>query len=226
MQELRFNPFHQIHQALRALLYHASISVQHTDFTQSQETEKTLALLEQVVAFFEGHAHTEDTLVFPMIAAVAPEVVADFEAQHEEDHRLGEELVAAIHACRQEGSTAEKFKAGRKLQRALNAFTAFNLNHMNLEETVVLDIIHAHYSDAQLFAKEAEIVASLSPEKKAFAGYWMLKGLSTPEIIGWFGKIKAHAPSFVLDEHLQLAESALTNEKLKAVQNAMATSLA
>ena len=226
MQELRFNPFHQIHQALRALLYHASLSVQHTYFTQPQEAGKTLALLEQVVAFFEGHADTEDTLVFPMIAAVAPEVVADFEAQHKEDHRLGEALVHAIQACRQEGTAAEKIMAGRKLQRALNAFTAFNLNHMNLEETEVLDIIHANYSDAQLFAKEAEIVASLSPEKKAFSGYWMLKGLSTPEIIGWFQKIKTHAPSFVLDEHLQLAENALTDEKLKAVQHAMATSLA
>ncbi|MES2003637.1 MAG: hemerythrin domain-containing protein [Bacteroidota bacterium] len=221
MQTLRFNLFHQIHQALRALLYHASITVQHTDFTQAEQSQKTITMLEQLVAFFEGHAHTEDTLVFPMLAAIAPEVIANFEAQHEEDHRLGDELVNSIALCKDAATAVEQIMAGTKLQRALNAFTAFNLTHMNQEETIVLDLIHAHYTDAQLFEKEMEIVASLSPEKKAFSAYWMLKGLAVHEIIDWYEKIRTNAPSFVFDEHMQLAENALSAEKLREVQQAL-----
>lgn len=225
METVRFNPFHQVHQALRALLYHASITVQHTDFTQVAQATKTITLLEELVNFFEAHAHKEDTQVFPLIAAAAPELVADFEAQHEKDHELGEELVDALHDCRNAVADLEKKLAGRKLQRALNAFTAFNLTHMNAEETVVLDVLHREYTDAQLLEREQQIVASLTPAEKAFSGYWMLKGLALNEIIDWYKKIQAATPPFVFDEFMQLAENALSTEKLKTLQQSLNFSL-
>lgn len=225
METLRFNPFHQVHQALRALLYHASITVQHTDFTQEAQSGKTITLLEELVNFFEAHAHKEDTQVFPLIAKAAPELVADFEVQHEKDHELGEELVDAIHDCRNAVSDREKKLAGKKLQRALNAFTAFNLTHMNAEETVILDVLHREYTDVQLLEREQQIVASLTPAEKAFSGYWMLKGLALNEIIDWYKKIQATAPQFVFDEFMQLAENALSVEKLKTLQQSLNFSL-
>jgi len=225
METLRFNPFHQVHQALRALLYHASITVQHTDFTQEAQSGKIITLLEELVNFFEAHAHKEDTQVFPLIAKAAPELVADFEAQHEKDHELGEELVDAIHDCRNAVSDREKKLAGKKLQRALNAFTAFNLTHMNAEETVILDVLHREYTDVQLLEREQQIVASLTPAEKAFSGYWMLKGLALNEIIDWYKKIQATAPQFVFDEFMQLAENALSVEKLKTLQQSLNFSL-
>lgn len=226
METVRFNPFHQVHQALRALLYHASITVQHTDFTQEAQAGKTITLIEELVNFFEAHAHKEDTQVFPLIAAAAPELVADFEAQHEKDHELGEELVDALHDCRNAVADLEKKLAGKKLQRALNAFTAFNLTHMNAEETVVLDVLHREYTDEQLLEREQQIVASLTPAEKAFSGFWMLKGLAMNEIIDWYKKIQAAAPPFVFDEFMQLAEKALSTEKLKTLQQSLNFSLA
>lgn len=226
METVRFNPFHQVHQALRALLYHASITVQHTDFTQQAQAGKTITLIEELVNFFEAHAHKEDTQVFPLIAAAAPELVADFEAQHEKDHELGEELVDALHDCRNAVADLEKKLAGKKLQRALNAFTAFNLTHMNAEETVVLDVLHREYTDEQLLEREQQIVASLTPAEKAFSGFWMLKGLAMNEIIDWYKKIQAAAPPFVFDEFMQLAEKALSTEKLKTLQQSLNFSLA
>ncbi len=226
MNTLRFNPFYQIHQALRAFLYHASITVQHTDFLKPEQVQKTIAMLEQLVVFFEGHAHTEDSFVFPMIAEVAPDIVIDFEQQHEEDHTLGEALIFGIKKCKVAETESEMILAGKQLQFALHAFTAFNLTHMNQEETVVLDIIHRHYTDAQIHAKEMEIVASLSAEKKALSGYWMLKGLAIQEIVSWYQKIQATAPSFVFDEYMQLAERALSAEKLRLLQKALPLSFA
>ncbi len=226
MKELRFNPFHQIHQALRALMYHVSVTTQHTDFTDEAQAEKTLSLTESMVHFFEGHANTEDSLVFPMLAESSPRLIAYFEEQHVKDHELGEELTKAIRECREARTPVEKTLAGQGLQRAIGGFVAFNLTHMNLEETMVLPALWDQYTDEQLHSKEAEIVASLSPEKKAFSGYWMLKGLATHEIIGWFTSIRANAPSFVFDEFVQLAERALPADKLRAVQKALGLSLA
>lgn len=225
MKTLRFNPFHQVHQALRALLYHASITVQHTDFTQPEQVNKVINLMEELIAFFEAHAHKEDHLLFPMIAKSAPELVADFEAQHVKDHELGQDLENAITQCRTADSDSGKILSSRHLQRALNAFTAFNLTHMNAEETVILDVLHREYTDVQLLEREQQIVASLTPAEKAFSGYWMLKGLALNEIIDWYKKIQATAPQFVFDEFMQLAENALSVEKLKTLQQSLNFSL-
>ncbi len=226
MTALRFNPFHQIHQALRALMYHVSITTQHTDFTQAEQMEKTLSLTEEMVHFFDGHANTEDSLVFPMLAEHSPRLIVYFEEQHVKDHELGEELMKAIRDCREVTTPIEKILAGQCLQKAIGGFVAFNLTHMNLEETLVSPALWEQYTDEQLRAKEAEIVASLSPEKKALSGYWMLKGLATHEIISWFKSIRANAPSFVFDEFVQLAERALPADKLRAVQKALGLSFA
>lgn len=222
---MRMNVFHQIHQALRALLYHVSITAQHTDFTQPEQTDKTVGLIREMVNFFEGHAHTEDSLVFPMIAAYAPEVVADFEKQHVTDHALGEEVKQSLEECSNATSNESRIQAGIRVQRAINAFTAFNLTHMGKEETEVLPLIHKYYSDEQLLEKEKEIVQSLSEEKKAFSGYWMLKGLAMHEIIHWFQQIQAAAPSFVLDQYLQLAERALSGDKFKKLQESLVVAI-
>lgn len=214
----RFNAFHQIHQALRALLYHTGITLQQTNFFIPEQEQKTIALVKQVIAFFETHAHTEDRLVFPMIAAVAPELVADFEAQHVEDHQLGEALNTAVNAVEIAKDPATKVAAGYALQHAFRAFMAFNLIHMAKEEQEVLPVIHAHYTDEDLLRKEAEIVASQSPEKMQFAAYWMLKGLNASEIVHWYTKIQQHAPAPVFAEFMQLAETALSDDKLRIVQ--------
>jgi iron-sulfur cluster repair protein YtfE (RIC family) len=217
----RFNPFHQIHQALRALLYHTGITLQQTDFAVADQEQKTIALVQQVIAFFEAHAHTEDTLVFPLINDAAPALVADFEAQHVEDHRLGQELADALHAVAAAENAAAKTAAGYALQHAFRAFMAFNITHMAAEEQVVLPVIHQHHTDADLLQREAEIVASLSPEKLQFSAYWMLKGLNAAEIAQWYAKIRQHAPEPVFAEFMQLAETALPDDKLKQLQDAL-----
>jgi hemerythrin-like domain-containing protein len=210
MQQLiRFNPFHQVHQGLRALLYHASLTVQHTDFCNTYHTGATLSLLEDLIDIFEGHAHAEDSLLFPWISGHAPHVVEHFEQQHEADHQLGQALFHAMEQTSKAESSVEKISAGIKLQQALGEFTAFNLTHMNQEETVVLPIIWQHYNDEEILVKQMGITNSFSQEKKERMGYWMLKGMNEQEIVSWYESIQKNAPAPVFNRFMQLAAAAL-----------------
>jgi len=191
------------------LLYHTALTLQHTDFTNDEQNGQVISLLEEVVLLFEGHAHTEDTIVFPMLNGVAPELVAEFEKQHVRDHQLGEELERAIDQLKTAGSDVEKNGAGIQLQLAFTEFLAFNLSHMNGEETIINEKLWAHYTDAELMAIPQKVVANVSPEKNAKYGYWMLKGLSQNEIIGWYSEMEKAAPPFVRAQMLALAERAL-----------------
>lgn len=222
METPRYNIFHQVHQGLRALLYHASLQVQQTDFNEQDAADETLDLIDEVIFLYEGHAHTEDTMVFPLIANHAPDVVADFEKQHHKDHILGAHLADSVKACRNATSPEARVAAGIALQFSLAEFTAFNLSHMNMEEAIVKKIICDHYTDEQLHALTGQIVAQIPPDKNARYSYWMLKGLTTAEIIGWFQAIRAQAPPFVFDQMMGLATSALDAKTLARVQDAFA----
>jgi iron-sulfur cluster repair protein YtfE (RIC family) len=206
---MRFNPFHQVHQGLRALLYHASLAVQHTDFGNVYHTGATLSLLEELIDLFEAHAHTEDTMVFPWVKEQAPNLVTHFEQQHEKDHDLAQELFQSMERCRKAGDGVEKLAAGRKVQQSLGEFVAFNLTHMNQEETIVLPVIRQYYTDEEILAKHLAIMNSFSQEKKERMGYWMLKGLSEREIIAWYESIQKNAPAPVFNRFMQLAAAAL-----------------
>ncbi len=218
---LRYNPFHQIHQGLRAMLYQCSLQVQHTNFADDAQAVETISLLKELIWLFEGHAHTEDTKVFTLIQDKAPEVITDFEKQHDKDHMLAAHLQSCIEQYELAGKTSDKLFAGRQIQFSLAEFTAFNLSHMNMEEVIIKEILFQHYTDEQLHLLTAEIVASLPPEKNTRYCYWMLKGLAIHEIISWYEIIRSTAPSFVFDQMLGLAESALDAHAFSVLQQSL-----
>lgn len=223
MEPIRFNPFNQVHKGLRALLYHTALSLQHTDFTNEEETNEVITKVEEVLSLFEGHAHIEDTMVFPLLNQVAPQIVTEFEQQHVRDHELGYELEQALDAVLAAGQGTKKIKAGFHLQLIFAEFTAFNLSHMNQEETIVKEELWKNFSDEELLALSHKIVATIPPDKNARYSFWMLKGLSMVEIIPWYKSMKAGAPSFVFDQMMGLAESALSETKFHLLQGAVET---
>lgn len=210
MQTLRFNPFNQVHKGLRALLYDTALLVQHTDFTNKEETGRTAARVRFVNELFAHHAHVEDNLVFPMIASHAPGIVADFESQHQTDHELSANLEICLSRFGETNSPEQDVAVGNELLQSFNSFLAFNVEHMKKEETVVNAVLWKHYSDAQLIAKTQEISASLSMEEKLVHSAWMLKGSAVHEIVAWYRGIQKGAPPFVFENFCRLAESTLS----------------
>lgn len=223
--ETRYNPFHMIHQGLRAMLYHCSLQVQQTDFLNDNEAEKLILSIKELIWLFESHAHTEDTKVFSLIESKAPDVVADFEKQHERDHMLATHLQGCIEQYEAASKQSDKVFAGRQLQFSLAEFTAFNLSHMNMEEVIIKSLLWQHFTDDQLHQMTNEILADIPPEKNARYSYWMLKGLATQEIIDWFKSIQQMAPPFVFENMMSLAASALPETQLQQIQEALLVEL-
>jgi len=221
MQILRFNPFGQVHKGLRALLYDTALLLQHTNFAVEDEIYPAIDRVKQVNSLFAHHAHIEDSQVFPMIESFAPDVVTDFEAQHQVDHALSESLEKCL-AHFTEANTVEQNKfAGNELLQNFNAFLAFNVEHMKKEETIVNGVLWQHYSDEQLQKKVHEISAAIPPQENGQFVYWMLKGLGTQEIIDWYNAIKLTAPPPVFNFFCDLAEEALSCSKWNCVKDAL-----
>lgn len=221
MQRLRFNPFGQVHKGLRTLLYDTALLLQHTDFSNEKEIYAAIDRVKLVARLFEHHAHIEDSQVFPMIGNTAPEIVADFEAQHQTDHELSQQLEKCIALFTETNTPEQNRYAGNELSQSFHAFLAFNVEHMRKEETIVNECLWRHYTDKDLQRKVQEIAASVPPGENQHFSYWMLKGMATQEIVDWFSTIKQTAPPPVYAFFCSLAGTALSQAEWKRVQEGM-----
>ena len=221
MSLLRFNPFGQPHKGLRALLYDTALLLQHTNFTLEEEIDAATERVKLVIALFAHHAEIEDGHVFPMIQEYAPQIVEDFEAQHQQDHALANELQRCLAHFTETNTTAENQVAGNALLQNFNAFLAFNVEHMRKEETIVNSCLWQYYSDEQLQKKVQEISAAMPREQSKPFLFWVLKGLATHEIIEWYEVIKHAAPSPAFAFFCNLAEEALSEAQWDKVKEAL-----
>lgn len=221
MPTLRFNPFSQIHKGLRALLYDTAVLIQHTDFTNEGEIKNLTERVHFVNEVFATHAHVEDHQVFPMIAEFAPEIVADFESQHQTDHELSQGLQKCLSLFTETNSPEQNLWAGNELLQAFNSFLAFNVEHMKKEETIINAVLWQHYNDAQLLQKVQQIAASMPVEENVAHSTWMLKGLAVHEIIIWYKDIQQSAPPPVFENFCRLAEKTLTASRWNRVREAL-----
>jgi hypothetical protein len=215
----RFNAFLLIHKGLRALLYDVSLSIQHTDFANATEFPHSLERLEHTVDLFDAHAGHEDKHLFCLLESCNPQLQEEMEEEHVTDHALSAELKALIAAYRNATEAAGKGALGNKIHYTFNDFIAFNLTHLNKEETIVNESLWKHYSDMDIMQANARLIGSLHPEEVKKNAIWMMRGCNNTEIIDWMGMVKKTAPAPVLQLLLSIAEKELPTHRFEAVQS-------
>ena len=92
---------------------------------------------------------------------------------------------------------------------------------MNREEAELNKILWKHFSDEQLLNISKEILAAIPPEINYIESNWMLKCTSNGEVIAWMGKIKDHAPHFVFESILELAERVLCERRWQKIKESL-----
>lgn len=217
----RYNIFFPIHKGLRAMLYETAIQLQQTSFADAHEAAETIDLVKTVIDLFESHAHKEDTYVFPSIAAYEPSVVAAFEAEHAEDHELGESLQKWVTAFEYAVSSSAKMTIGEELTKAYIRFMVFNLRHMAKEEQVISPLLWRYYSDEELHNITLSIMKAVPPQEMAFFSRWMVKGLNNAEILYWLKGVKNIAPQPAFQALLSVAERELNPHRWSFVQESL-----
>jgi hypothetical protein len=222
----RYNTFLQIHKGLRAMLYDTAIAIQQCDFGDEEATAFVVKRVEQVIWLFEGHAHTEDSKVFPMIQAYAPEVVQDFEQQHVLDHAHGETLQQTLDLVKTAPDEESRKSSATGLCRAFEFFLAFNLEHMVKEETFINPLLWKYYSDAELHALTAKIVQSIPMDMNMLYSHWMIAGINDEELITWLEQARQMAPPIVYDYLWDTACQVLKPERWAKISERLAYRMA
>jgi len=217
----RFNAFNLIHKALRAMLYDAALTLQQTYFANTDEAENALQKVEDVLFLFENHAHHEDTMVLPAVEMYEPQLVDEFEKEHEKDLALSNRMKNLLNIYRNIYFTEERIICGSAILKAFVEFMVFNLEHMAKEEILINEAVWKHYTDEQLLALNEKIVASIPPGELALASKWMLRGINNFDAILWLKNIKQNAPAPVFDALISLAEKELPADRFNIIEESI-----
>ncbi|MGI5285446.1 hemerythrin domain-containing protein [Nonomuraea polychroma] len=131
-------------------------------------------LRECLVKNLRHHHETEDHQLWPMIAAVAPDVAARFAVLSEEH----DELDAALDTLEDAPIREDGDRAG--LQRAAEAVRALVHLHLEHEEPLLFPALREHVSPEEWTAFSREVIAS-SPPEAAHLVVGFLDQVGTPE---------------------------------------------
>jgi hemerythrin-like domain-containing protein len=205
----RYNTFNMIHKALRALLYDTALTLQQTYFGSVDEARTALRKVETVIHQFEQHAHHEDHFILPLITAYEPQLVEEFEKEHQEDHKIGDQLKHLVNIFHATTYEEERIIAGSGVAKAFMDFMVFNLEHMAKEERVLNPVLWTYYTDMQLLQMNARLVASIPAKEKAVSAKWMMRGINNREAIMWLKAIKHTAPKADFQAVLSLTDTEL-----------------
>ncbi len=220
MQNQRYNVFNQIHKGLRGMLYDTATRLQQTDFSQPEAGE-AVAQLKQVLLFFDEHAEHEDRFILPHIRKQNAQLIDELEKDHEIDHQLTQTLFQHIEDWETKTTAAQREATGQCILLAFSEFIAFNLYHMNKEETVLINLLWEHYTDADIRQMEHEIIEAIHPQTMMVESRWMMRSINDKEVIEWLTGVKQGAPEVVFDTFLQIAKEELPSERLTKVHAAL-----
>ena len=176
----RFDIYRLVHKALRACMSETLAAVGRMDPEDEAERNAALTQVREMLVFCRGHLQKEDAYVHPVMEARAPGSSERTAGEHGDHAHWFDDLDAAAASVEsaQRGATA---LAAAALYRRLALFVGENFVHMDREETENNQVLWRTHSDAELVAIERAIIASLSPQEKAFTGRWMLPALSPAE---------------------------------------------
>ncbi|MBC9911826.1 hypothetical protein [Chitinophaga varians] len=213
MEPLRFNIFRQAHKGLRLLLHDTILVIQHADFAVAREGAFCMNKVQQALQLFYLHAELEDHEVFPLVRQEAATVVDFFERQHARDEELTLALHCIIEKYHKQETPQGRIATGIDLLHEFVAFAAFNLDHMNLEETLLLPFLWMKYTDDELRAAAVEAVKKIPADKNELFIPWMLRGNGNAEVLQWLMAVRAGSPAQVYERLRYLAEKELEPQR-------------
>lgn len=221
----RYDMYAGIHKALRAFMSDTLTLVGRCDWEDEIDSGRALAQLADLLAICEVHVHDENVFVHPAIEARRPGVSSRVAGEHEHHlEELRELRCAAAEVERLRGAARQR--AGHALHLELALFIAANFVHMNHEETAHNAALREAYTDEELAAIEAGLVATIPPEAMALIAPWMLRNLCHQERVELLSGMREGAPQEAFEGMLALAASQLPARDWAKLAQAMDLPLA
>ena len=220
--------FTPIHKAIRSMIYDVGGRLQTNDFADLDASKPLLADLEHefsdalssgcLLCILHHHATDEELSVFPSVSSHGPELVQSLIQEHHDLARQLGSITTHSRALAQLSTTNQRIEAGSALNREVNTFFADYIEHMNREEVELVPLMQERFTNEQMRAMRATIIAGMPPDRVAAIFRWMLPSLNVTELTDLVGGVKAGAPPAFLALLTRIGEERVDPARWRTVK--------
>lgn len=223
MQE-QLDLYASVHKGLRHAMQSTLFQLGRLDATDPKDVAETVAELCDLVGWLEKHLEIEERFVHTAIDRKRPGAVAEIRQDHEGHQRdfvlLLTDAVALDQAA--PDSVAERKALAHHLYLSFSRFVGDNLVHMALEETAVNALLWDLFTNDELQAIFAQIMASESPDQLKRAVRWILPALNPDQRAKLVQRGRANIPAPVFEQLLGAMRASLSPRDFAKLEAALA----
>lgn len=187
----RMDVFKSVHKGLRKALFNLALQAGITDPDRPDEVSALSAQAKEVFHFLEHHARNEDRFLVPMMEARSLAPASRMRTDHAHLDAEVESLRRGLDGL---GGLAGSPSRLHGFYLALNRFIARYLAHLNEEESEILPLLHAAFTDAELGEFSRQSVAATAPPDQAMMLGHMFPAMQAPELSAFFDNLRSKAP--------------------------------
>jgi len=189
----RFDIYLHVHKGLRAFMVDVLTNVGRINAADPIEVAAAVAQVRSLLEICRAHLFTENQFVHSAMEARRRGSACTTATQHVQHEEAFEQLEARLRAIEM-SSVSDLDARMLDLYHSLALFVAENFQHMYAEEHENNEALWALYSDAELHALHAEIMASLDPVKMVNFARWILPYVSHRERAAMLAGMQKAAP--------------------------------
>ncbi len=199
---MRYDSYLFIHKALRALMADTLVRLGSMDPSDDSGTHAVLEQVRQAIALGQAHLHKEEEFVHPAMEARAPGSTRRASADHVSHSAAFEKILSACHEVE---SSQGAVRAARALclYRRFALLMAEDLVHMNAEETENNAVLWATYTDQEIHALTARLVASIPADTLSRYLSWMVTANAPRDRVAILSGIRERMPKSAFSRLLE-----------------------
>lgn len=218
---IRPDLYRVVHKALRVWMADVLVALGRLDLDDACSCDHTLSRTQRLLDQLAAHAAHENAVLHPAVALVAPDAATQAARQHDAH---GHRIAVLRQRLQQLASTSqpqERRVLALCLYREFAAFMGHDLLHMLDEEGASNAALWAGYSDADLKALHARILAAVDPQLLAEMRPWMVRALDPAELSELFSAWRSAMPPAAYCAALEQAEAELDARRHAALMRAL-----
>ena len=210
----RFDMYLHVHKGLRAFMGHVLTTVGRIDPFDADEVAAGIAEVRALVEISRKHLFTENQFIHTAMEARrrgSACVTANEHVQHEEALEKIESILRAVQ--RSFGPDLQAQLQNLYVELAL--FVADNFQHMGVEERENNETLWSIYTDDELHAIHAELLASLEPATIMLNLRWMLPSVNHQERALILAELRKAMPAGAFEQVVAMIKPHLNDRDLR-----------
>jgi len=174
--------FTMIHKVLRKGLFDTCMLAGATDYDDPSAVERLRDAWQRCDMMLRGHSDHEHNIIQAPLEALSPGATVAFDAEHDQIHRMLDELNTQSAALAEEADAAGRARRGLEFYRAINRLVGAALPHFDAEETQLMPRMWALMSDDEIAVVRGTLMKTLTPAELAYVGDYADGALDSDEL--------------------------------------------